>query len=452
MRLCFHFICRVDKRREYVYNSNGWKDQLVSSTVFSSAYDPSCCQYCNSTITENFSYNSLGNPTVYRSHSLAWERVNLLKQFGSNTFTYSADGMRLSKNNIRYDYLGDRLLKETRATRVLRYYYGLDGVIGFNLRNVGSTTGTDYYFRKNLQGDVISVVSSTGDVCASYRYDAFGNCEIVTNINNIAEINPIRYRSYYYDAETNLYYLQTRYYDPEVGRFISPDSIKYLEPETINGLNLYAYSLNNPVMFSDPSGHFVISAFVGLMIAGAIIGGTAGGITARANGQDIATGILTGALLGAAVGAIIGIGGATLSGAISTTMSKAVSDLINVSFYGGKFGTWEDYAVAFIFGGISGDLGSIAGKYKKVASFLKFGADVALRPFVNQLVKITTRGGEFDKQKLKADIITRAISFKNTKNVWNNKILDLALKVDFGKCFNRVTVKFIYEFCNDLYS
>ncbi|MBP5356549.1 MAG: RHS repeat-associated core domain-containing protein, partial [Clostridia bacterium] len=75
-------------------------------------------------------------------------------------------------------------------------------------------------------------------------------------------INPIRYRGYYYDNETGLYYLLTRYYDSEIGRFISPDSADYLDPTTINGLNLYAYSKNNPVMYYDPSGHFVVSSFI----------------------------------------------------------------------------------------------------------------------------------------------------------------------------------------------
>ena len=69
-------------------------------------------------------------------------------------------------------------------------------------------------------------------------------------------MNPFRYRSYYYDTETELYYLQTRYYDPELGRFISQDSIEYADPETINGLNLYAYCGNNPVMNVDPTGTF----------------------------------------------------------------------------------------------------------------------------------------------------------------------------------------------------
>ena len=95
-----------------------------------------------------------------------------------------------------------------------------------------------------------------------YKYDAWGNCKIltasgveITDSNNIGVLNPFRYRSYYYDTETNLYFLKTRYYDPEVGRFITIDDLSYLDPDTINGLNLYAYCGNNPIMRVDPTGH-----------------------------------------------------------------------------------------------------------------------------------------------------------------------------------------------------
>jgi len=74
-------------------------------------------------------------------------------------------------------------------------------------------------------------------------------------------MNPFRYRGYYFDSETGLYYLQSRYYDPKTGRFISPDAYSYLEPDTVNGLNLYSYCNNNPVMNVDPSGHIVWSLF-----------------------------------------------------------------------------------------------------------------------------------------------------------------------------------------------
>ena len=84
-------------------------------------------------------------------------------------------------------------------------------------------------------------------------YDAQVNS--ITDSSNIALINPFRYRGYYFDTESNLYYLQTRYYDPETGRFISPDHTAYLDPQSFTGLNLYAYCSNNPVMYSDGSGH-----------------------------------------------------------------------------------------------------------------------------------------------------------------------------------------------------
>ena len=87
-----------------------------------------------------------------------------------------------------------------------------------------------------------------------YSYDAWGNCKIIKDTDNIATYNPYRYRGYYYDEETGLYYLQTRYYDPRTGRFLNADSVEYADPETLNGLNLYAYCGNNPVVGYDPAG------------------------------------------------------------------------------------------------------------------------------------------------------------------------------------------------------
>ncbi len=94
-----------------------------------------------------------------------------------------------------------------------------------------------------------------------YRYDGWGNHKVMNPDGSknesdtfIGNINPFRYRGYYYDVETGLYYLKTRYYDPETGRFITIDDISYLAPDTINGLNLYAYCGNNPVMNVDPNG------------------------------------------------------------------------------------------------------------------------------------------------------------------------------------------------------
>ena len=125
-------------------------------------------------------------------------------------------------------------------------------------------------------GDITEIYSSSGELAASYVYDAFGAILGASNHNgyNIVNVNPIRYRSYYYDKETGLYYLNSRYYDPETGRFISPDSLDYLDPETLGGINLYSYCNNNPVMFADPRGHmpeWVKWVIGGLAIAGLVV-------------------------------------------------------------------------------------------------------------------------------------------------------------------------------------
>ena len=148
----------------------------------------------------------------------------------------------------------------------------------------------NYLYRKNAQGDITHILDNTGMVVAKYVYDAWGNHATMDgNGNDLASgvgvLNPFRYRGYYYDTETNLYYLQTRYYDPEAGRFLSQDDVSYLAPDNINGLNLYAYCANNPVMNVDPTGcdwweWLVLGvasiAAVALVVAGTILsGGTA---------------------------------------------------------------------------------------------------------------------------------------------------------------------------------
>ena len=106
----------------------------------------------------------------------------------------------------------------------------------------------------NVGGNIVSRTE--------YVYDAWGNCTVKTDTNGYGSRNPFRYRGYYWDSDLGMYYLITRYYDPKVGRFISADSTEYLEPGTINGLNLYAYCGNNPVMCVDPWGTDVAETHV----------------------------------------------------------------------------------------------------------------------------------------------------------------------------------------------
>ncbi len=162
-----------------------------------------------------------------------------------------------------------------------------------------------------------------GNTVVRYKYDAWGNCNRFASSNaDLAYYNPIRYRSYYHDEDIGLYFLNARYYNPAWRRFISPDDSSYLDPESVNGLNLYCYCNNDPVNYADPSGRFMISTavavgfWIGLAI-GALAGATAGGIIAYNIAEDrgaegwellgwTALGILGGGLLGGVLGAAIG--------------------------------------------------------------------------------------------------------------------------------------------------
>ena len=143
--------------------------------------------------------------------------------------------------------------------------------------NVQETENT-YLFRKNIWGDVTEIYDTEGEIVGSYQYDAWGN--IISQSGSMAGSNPFRYRGYYYDAETGFYYLQNRYYDPEIRRFINADKLE-LTPElsqVVEQLNLYAYCNNNPVNKYDPSGHFALTTFgiwaiAGIVSAAVFLGG-----------------------------------------------------------------------------------------------------------------------------------------------------------------------------------
>ena len=171
-----------------------------------------------------------------------------------------------------------------------------------------------------------------------YTYDAWGNTvtEVLDcNANAIAELNPFRYRGYYYDIETELYFLKSRYYDPELGRFMTVDDVSYLDPDTINGLNLYAYCGNNPVMCADPNGTFAIT-FGGLLLSiaiGAVISAAISVASVKDKECSIEDKIIkvsTDALLGGMLGASLALGGLIAAGGTLFGLSTAGSLLAGI--------------------------------------------------------------------------------------------------------------------------
>ena len=178
-------------------------------------------------------------------------------------YSYNADGLRTERSNgtVTYDYIysGSALIQMTVGNDVLYFTYDAAGTpmsVTYN--------GTSYYYATNLQGDVIAILDTNGNAVVEYTYDAWGNHLNVTGsmADTLGEINPLRYRGYVYDTETTLYYLQSRYYDPELGRFINADSYASTG-QGILGNNMFAYCINNPVIYADPYGY---EGFVGFGI------------------------------------------------------------------------------------------------------------------------------------------------------------------------------------------
>ena len=153
--------------------------------------------------------------------------------------------------------------------------------------------------------------------------------------DGIATINPFRFKCYYYDKESGMYYCQTRYYVPEWGRWLNADHASFLQFDNINGMNLFAYCGNSPVMYADPRGEFVfgISVLIGALIGG-IFGAIEGGISAKATGRNVGWGIFLGAVGGTLLGGVAG--GLGASGALSGMKLITVSIIGGASFVVGS--------------------------------------------------------------------------------------------------------------------
>ena len=180
----------------------------------------------------------------------------------------------------KYVWQGSTLVSEYYGGKTLEFFYDESGVpYGFSYKSSSSAAPAMYYYVTNLQGDVTNVLDASGSTVASYTYNAWG--KVLTATGSMASINPIRYRGYYFDTETGLYYLKSRYYDPELARFVNADD--YVSSgQGILGCNMFAYCLNSPVVHADYTGNIagILVATLTLaasnpLIAVALVTGTA---------------------------------------------------------------------------------------------------------------------------------------------------------------------------------
>ena len=238
-----------------------------------------------------------------------------------------SDWTLASTETVTHEYLtqSGKVVRETITTSMdtttLDFFYDESGrPFAFNYSIDGDTAST-YYYILNLQGDVVQIIDANGVMQAEYIYSPWG--EIISAEGDLAEINPLRYRGYYYDSETGFYYLQSRYYDPENHRFINADTYASTDSGDAIACNMFAYCQNNPVMLGDENGE--IAGWLVRAIVGAAVGAITGAISALVTGGS-AKDVLSSAAVGFVTGGIVGATGSMKAGKI---VGRAVASAIN---------------------------------------------------------------------------------------------------------------------------
>lgn len=262
----------------YTYGNPAWSDLLTAFDGHAIAYEGQVYNASNDTVSGTV---RSGNPITWYNGSdkeyydLTWShgrQLTYLEVWDPSIqtriiFDYDMDGIRKSKTveAITHNYItqNGKVIQESYGTTVLQFIYDTAGA-PYALRYSADSGSnfTTYYYVLNLQGDVVGLLDDSGALIVKYDYDAWGKSLSVTNASgteitsstHIANINPLRYRGYYYDTETGFYYLQSRYYDPIVKRFINDDSFASTGQGFL-GYNMFAYCNNNPATGADYTGN-----------------------------------------------------------------------------------------------------------------------------------------------------------------------------------------------------
>ena len=340
--------------KKFAYDST-WKDQLVSVTMDGK--------------TRNFTYDANGNLLSDGNYTYSWTKGSQLQKVTGNglaaTYTYDASGIRTSKtvNGVTTEYLtaGGSVLSEKKNGIWQHYLYDGSGQL-MAIRYKGA----DYYYIRDGLMTITGLVDANGVAVVNYRYDSWGILTGITGsmAGTLGKDNPYRFKGYYYDEETGMYYLKSRYYQPEICRFISADEpeLTRITPMALTDKNLYAYCDNNPIVRRDMDG-----ALWGFVLAGAAVGAAIGAATQvidnAISGRELGDGVLLAAVGGAITGAVGATGLGALGQAYVSGAVAAATDVITQvkesgkGMQGVKDIDWMQVNVSFTLGAVSGARG-----------------------------------------------------------------------------------------------
>jgi len=335
------------KSDTFEYQTGGWRDQLHF--------------YNGQAIT----YDAMGNPLQYLGMQMEWEKGHQLKHItgaGLDMYCmYNDSGKRIRKtvNGVTTDFYldGSAILMQTSSdgSRIDFFYDDKGNVFAMKYQN------EMYFYRKNLFGDILGILDSHGTELVKYEYNSWGKLLNLTDYssNGLGRKNPFRFKGYYYDEELGMYYLNSRYYDPEVGRFISPDTTDILEvQDDLYDKNLYAYCDNNSVMRIDSSGavwHLAVGAVVG--VATQFVADVGIGLATGSSFGEVISSLSLVDYAAAAIGGAIAASGIGFAGAVVANATLGGTTYLANCSYKGVKANKKDFIASTVIGGVAGAIG-----------------------------------------------------------------------------------------------
>ena len=193
------------------------------------------------------------------------------KSGSTYNYIYDEQGLRTRKiapdgSVTKYLYNGTKLAAEIAPNYRLDFLYDENDML-YGFVKDGSAK---YFYARDMLQNILGIIDTNGSPVVIYQYTAYGTSTVLQDTAGLANINPFRFKGYYFDSESGMYYCHTRYYVPEWCRWLNADHPFFLQPDSLQGMNLFAYCGNNPVMYTDPSGAIVISLLVGLAVSFAV--------------------------------------------------------------------------------------------------------------------------------------------------------------------------------------